>query len=298
MRREYNLELLRKEIRTNHTLREEELVYDIYDAYPDCFNSAQRLTPFEFHNQYGKRICKVKCSTQTGYLISQLPDNNFGSIADYSIDTFPKALIRTKGTEITWISNDYLRWHNKHLLSRRFVSKVLSYWSYLHEIRYSLKEGGESAIDIWCLKVKYQGSKRITYLLSGIEVKELIKDIIRETRNHNPRAFYEYSVIVDSPSKKKSDGVIVLAKNKNGKFEIVNNLYITTWKFPKYSIRYLRSVLNELDSGNYLLDVYVPIIHNLSKYPIRCTDVNSTDIYESERTTDSYDLSQYLAPQY
>lgn len=297
-RKVYNLELLRQEIKRNPTLREEQLVFDNGREYPDNFNSAQRVTPFDFYNKYGKIVCRIKGATQTGYLISLLPDNNFGSIADHSIDTVPKALVRIKGTEITYLSNDNLRYANKHLLSRRFVSKVLSYWCYLNGIKYSAKDRKNSGIEMWCLKMKYQGSKHITYLLSGIEVKELIKDIIKETRNHNPKAFYEYEVVVDNPYEPNIDGVIVLAVNKNGKLELVNNLYLVRWKFPKYSVDYLKRLLNELDSGNYFLDIYVPIIHNLWKYPIKCTDTHETDIYESEKTTDSYDLTQYLAPQY
>jgi len=281
-RKIYNMKYLKQEIETDDSIWDTQVTFRP-EIELDRRNEAQNISNIEFVNKYGKIVTEIRAKTKISRNISNLPTNNFGSIIDYySIDTAPKYFIRVKGTEITYITNEHKRWHNRFLLNRRFASKVLSFWAYLNNIRYKPSEGKESAIDIWCIPIRFNGSNKVIHLISIVEVKALIRDIIKEIRNHNPKAYYEFKLKVDKPKAYKYSKKV----SENGENYII-------WRFPKYSVEYLLKLLDILNSGE-ILDVYVPIVYDLYKYPIRCTDMNKTDVFESEKTTDDYDLTQYL----
>jgi len=243
----YNNEKLRQEIANNPILNK---YIDTTIKIPfDDLNSAQSFTPIQYVNKYGKEVSEIRAKTRISYNISKLPANHFGSVYDYSIDTLPKYFVRVKGTEITFISNENFRWQNKFLLNRRFASKILSFWAYLHDIRYKPSEGKESAIDMWCIPIKHLGSKKVIHLISIKEVRELLKDIINEIRNHNPKAYYEYEIEVNEPQ--KSD-IIVGEETPDGNIKLVKNKYIRRWSFPKYNVNYLLKLLDILNSGEIL----------------------------------------------
>lgn len=67
------------------------------------------------------------------------PSNNFGSIEDFNVDTYPASMIRCRGTEITQIERRGKTTKGKAFISRHFLSRVLMWWAYTLRIRYSWK---------------------------------------------------------------------------------------------------------------------------------------------------------------
>jgi len=92
----------------------------------DRYNEAQKLNPIEFTTKYGKIGNDIKGNTRTGRNIMRKKDNNFGSISEYNIDTLPKSFLHLKGIEKTELRQDSKTYNDIDIISRRFLSKILS----------------------------------------------------------------------------------------------------------------------------------------------------------------------------
>jgi hypothetical protein len=93
---------------------------------------------------YSRRVrgdfTHVVGNSRLGAVICKHPSYNFGSIEDFSIDTYPASMIRCKGTEITQIERQSKTYKGKAFISRHFLSRALMWWSYAMHIRYTWRE--------------------------------------------------------------------------------------------------------------------------------------------------------------
>ena len=294
------------------------------------YNEAQWINTIEYTTRYGKVYNKVYGNTRAGLIISQLPDKNFGSIGDYNINTLPSSYMRVKGIEKYELNTDGLYYKGMQVISRRFLSNILSTWCYIIGMPYKY------GIKMWCSEetqlayhkeykkeetdrgVRYKlvedKPKYKTYkMISGLEGIQMIKDILYLMRNKTPEKLMKnaekgiissqlHSVIFTLFNDKiysKKERLEHFNRIKDRLYYIFNE-YGIAWSFPKYNPNYLISIIKELQSGHYATDLYVPIIHNLKKYPIKCTDTHIKPLTDEEhqKNKDDYDLTKYIVEEY
>ena len=275
-------------------------------------NQADIMNTYDVVNRYGRLKPILKANTRTGYNISRTSMHNFGSIGDYDIDTIPLSHIKCKGTEITYMSYETKQTKNKQLISRRFLSKVLSTWCYVVGIKYKIditKENELSGIKIWGKKIPndtgiYTGKNN---MLSGNDIVLILKDLIYLTRHKDLKNIQDdiiksqvstelYNVIKYKVRKEKKSMINVVNEMKHKlyyDYQIPETDII--WTYPKYPIEYLIGLIKELQSGKYLTELLYPAINNLYQYPIKCKDtfVKPMTDKEHEKNADDYDTSQY-----
>ena len=292
--KEYNYEYLEKEMQENPKLKEQfigEKSIKMNDR-----NSAQLINTFEFVNRYGKVRSKITGTTKLVNDIIRLPSNNFGSISELNIDTLPQSYLSRAGIEKTTLNQNNKSYKNKDLINRRFASKIVQEIGYINGVRYYHTKDNNNIVNMLCRKDKFEGN--IHYYINGYEIKELILELINSIRNNNPKCFYEHELEINSPF--NIDKVIVLEKDLDTGEETIVNRYIKVWKYPRFNMEYLFGLLKELNSGKYFMDVDIPIIYDLYKYPIRCTDINTKPLTDTQhnKNKDDYDISKYLWDDY
>ena len=273
----------------------------------NTYNEAQNLNPYEFVDRWGNLRARDRGNTKIGSLISRLPIHNFGSIADYEIDTVPISIIRAKGQEVTTLKTDNKEYRNKQVISRRFLCNILKYWCYILGIRYYHKkeENHMTGLKLWAIPVKIQDD--IYEMITGDIGRKLLKDILYLTRNKN----------IDNIKEKVKEGYLsghllevfdFKSKGKNAVSfkEQLNNikdrLYYDfqikehAWSFPKYNVEYLIYTMNDLHSGNYITEMCLPVIQDMYKYPIYCKDtfIKPVSSDNHNKAKDDYDIGQYI----
>ena len=293
----------------NYTIEKEQLINKLNIPLDD-YNSAQRLHNREWITPYGKVANKQTSNTRLAYKISRLPQHNFGSIADYNIDTLPNSYLSRNGIEKFELSQTNKYYNGMSIISRRFACNILSTWAYVIGISY------KNAIKIWAKDIPQtlpNGKIKDYKMLSGEECIYMIKDLLFLIRNKSPEKILKYaqSGIISEQLFTRINGIISDSLwNKKEKYarimQIKDRLYINqqsldkVWAYPKYSVEYLISTIKLLQSGKYFTEIYVPIINNLFKYPIECKDTHTkqlTDI-EHRKARDDYDIGQYIWEDY
>lgn len=269
-------------------LIKEQLINDL--GIPlDEYHQSQKINEFTWISGYGKRITEITPNTHIGRRINELQVNHFGSVRDYDIDTLPLSYVKCKGTEITWISTRAKEFDGKYVISRRFLSKILNKWSYIVGIRYKRpsKRYEDSGIKLWAKELYVpdiiHGELREVYLLTGNDGIKMLRDILFLMRNTKYRG---------------SDQLKRILARRNDPQRIKDRLYYDyqtgnrIWSFPKFNPEMLKGYIAELNNGNYILSMGVPIIHDLWNYPIRCTDIN--ELEQVDDVMDDYDISGYI----
>jgi len=276
-------------------------------------NEAQIVNDFEYVNKYGKITVGINPNTRVAKRISQIKHLNFGCIGDLNIDTIPKGLYHLKGTEITALNTDNKEYKDIILLNRRFLSKVLKEYCIIMGIQYRAwnkrKNTDYIGINNFCIEYKDKSIKKPIHLISGVEVEQIIHLILDEMRNRNLKCFNEYRCKVNNPElpkyintphckKKISDKYLWLevavyqeitdSKGKVIPYDELNDeqtgliqRYYRAWLVPRYSWEYLNGILQELNSGDYFKDIYMPIIYDLYKFPIKNTDIRTKPLTDN-----------------
>lgn len=248
-------------------------------------NPAQLIDVLEYTNRYGKEVNEIKPNTYIADLISKLPNNNFGSVKDYNINTIPKGRYHIKGTEITQLTDNNKQYKNKSIINRRFLSKLLDEYCYINNIpyrRYKKKSKNTvNGIDLYCKKEIINGKQY--NLLSGIEGEQLIYELLYNIHHNNIKCFYEYRAEINNPE--QANEVVVLREfyiKGKIKEQLLVNEYWYSWKFPRYTEEYLYSLLDEINSGKYYKDIYIPVIEDLFKYPLKNTDIRCKPLTDKQ----------------
>jgi hypothetical protein len=291
--REYELNT-REELRENPSLKNQIRGKNLFGLIEDR-NEAQKINTYDFTDKWGRKGNSLDGCVKVNSNIIKLPSNNFGSLASYYIDTLPIGIKFMKGQEITFISQRDRICKGRAILNRRALSRMVATWGYLNGIRYYKGKSNtprhDTAIGLCCVRQKINGKEYD--LISGIEATHIIKDIKRHIREGNPKCFYEYRLEVNQSS--EADEIVVLTINRtpefkekyqdkkgNWRWKLVNSKVINAsekvkynkyWRFPRYSVEYLNGLLEELHNGDYFVNLYVPVIYNLYKYPIKCTGI-------------------------
>ena len=274
------------------------------------YNMAERINSREWTTKYGKVANKQYGNTRLGKNIARLPQHNFGSIAEYNIDTLPNSYLSRNGIEKFELSQSNKYYRGKSLISRRFLCKILSTWAYAVGITY------KQAIKLWAKDIKqytYNGKTRTYKMLSATEGQQMIKDLLFLIRNKSVQDILKYaeSGIISEHLYHRINGIINddLWDNDEKQqkiMQIKDRLYIThqlgnkVWAYPKYSAEYLISIIKDLQSGQYFTDIYIPVINNLFKYPIECKDTHLKPMTDTEhiKARDDYDIGQYIWEDY
>jgi len=320
------------EINTNPDLYDEQVLTKYIKREYEYRNEAQLINSIEWINKYGKDANRIKPNTKTANLITRKDDYTFGSVADYNIDTVPKGYYHLKGTEITELNMDNKEYRGKQLMNRRFLSNVLREYCYIMGMQYKKykkrKDREDIGISKYCIRLYDKSSKKEFDLISGVECEYLIHLIIDEMRNRNLRCFNEYRCRINNPElpkyintqqgkKKISDKYLWLEvavyqeiKNDKGKIIAYDELndeqtgliqkFYRAWLTPKFSWEYLNNLLDEINSGDYWKEIYMPIIYDLFTYPLKNTDTHlkqltNTDFNKAKSEYESavFDNLQY-----
>jgi len=272
------------------------------------------INTYNSTNRWGKVVPVLKGNTRTASRIIQLKVHNFGSISDYDIDTMPHSIVKMKGQETYTLRNDSKQNENKETISRRFAGKVLSHWCYALGIRYNAHKQEKCGIEEWCDNDTHKGQP----LISGDNLKEIIGDIIYLTRKNSPHKMYQhissgkcsthlYNIIRYRISKERKRQLEAGGDFTTKEYlpylfnQIKNRLYYDysigrfAWAYPKYSIEYLLGLRDILNSGGYYMDIAIPVVKELYKYPLKNSDVHIKPLSNEEHSQakDDYDLVIY-----
>jgi len=219
----------------------------------DSYSQADIIHSFEFPTRSG-RIKSVITSNTLAVLtaINKLPVYHFGCIHDLTIESIHGSM----GTELTLFYDSNKRFKDTLMLNGRFLSKILYAWSKALGIRY-MHPTEISASKLWC--TSYAES---TPMLTGTDAIQLLKDLIfLINKNKNTVSDILYELMLKKP-----------IENIDNRIFHVIQAYDRVWTIPIFSLQYLKSMIKELQSGRYELNMEVPIVRNLWKTPIRCTD--------------------------
>ena len=276
---EYNYALRREELKRNPTLKKNRIFKLLH---PDKMNEAQTINQYYYTDRFGKQRVKTYGNIYKAVDIANKKVWHFGSISEYHIETLPQSYLHHLKIEKITLNQDSSSYRGIDLISRRFASKIIQEWARLKGIRYYTKNKKSHALNLVCHKnniYKDEPYEDDIYTITGEELILLIEEIIMEIRDGNPRAFNEFVELVNNP--RDVDEIIVLKKSiwkdSNNKYIIEeddNPKYLKWWRFPRYNMEYLFSILKELQSGRYYLDVPIIVIKDLYHFPIKCTDLN------------------------
>ena len=244
-------------------------------------NEAQNLNIYDYIDRWGNKRHLLSGKTKIGSRIARIKPIHFGSLACYWTDSMPMGVKFIKGQDKMVIKQDHHFSRGRAILNRRALSKMLASWSYIYDVRYwsgyssnTNVNRSETAIGIWCIREEINGQEYD--LISGVEAIKILNDIIYAVRNAYPNAWYEFRMQVNNPD--EANEVVVVTEEFNAMGKLISRSekikYFCRWRFPKYNIEYLQGLIDELNSGNYYTDLYVPIIHDLFKYPIKCNDTH------------------------
>jgi len=300
-----------EDINKNKQVKVEQLIFNRgKNVSLDTYNQAQRINVYERVNRWGKVTPILKGNTFIGSNIAELPQHNFGSIGEYIVDTLPNSFICVKGVEKTEVISERTTYNGQQIISRRFICNLISTWGYITELQY------KNALKMWAKDItqricndKYKDYK----MVSGKEALQIIKDMLYLIRNNSFENIIDnmgkgiiseqlYSVI----NSILTDTTLTKQEQQDRIMRIKEKLYYNysvvdyAWAFPKYNTEYLISIIKQLQSGEYLTDMYIPIINNLKKYPIKCKDTHlkpMTDI-QHKKNRDDYDIGQYIWEDY
>jgi len=210
------------------------------------------------------------------------------------------------------------------------MSKVLSTWCYMMGIRYaetiytqdkkdkngkwiikSKRKITQQVRDMWCKRAEYvdvNGKKRVTYLLSGNDTKMMIKDMLFMIKDKNPDKMYNllksgnlsmqlYNYLSERAltDKEKFIQQIAFIKDRLYYDFQANNKAWNTIK-PIFNPDYLIGILNELDTSDFILDMGLPVVNDLYKYPLECKDTQVKPMSDEKHISNlgDYDMTQYV----
>jgi hypothetical protein len=277
----------------------------------ETYNQSEIMNVTKVKNRYGKERSIVIANTKIGRHISENKIWNFGSIGDYNVDSVPKSKVTCKGTDITTINvYDKQNRNNKQLISRRFCSKVLNFWSNMVDIPYSSKDTEKAtAITLWGTPIEYQGINEVCvqYFINGETAIKMLKDILFVLHNkpYNPDKISEqldYIITKRMNSRKikrKADTIIGDMKERIHYTYQSNSI---VWGYPKVSPNYIVKLIDSLKSGEfghilreYDIQIMVPLISNLRRYPLKCTEYHKPkDNEQHKEQKDDYAIDSYI----
>ena len=222
----------------------------------DSYSQADIIHSFEFPTRSG-RIKSVITSNTLAVLIAinKLSVYHFGCIHDLTLESIHGSM----GTELTLFYDSNKRYKDTLMLNKRFLSNILYAWSKALRIRYidSKTPKRITGVKLWC--TSYAES---TPMLTGTDAIQLLKDLIfLIDKNKKTVSDILYEIMLRKPIKDVDDRI----------FHKIQ-AYDRVWIIPIYNLIYLKSLVKELQSGKYVLDMEIPIVKNLWKTPLRCTD--------------------------
>jgi hypothetical protein len=280
-------------------------------------NPAKNINVREWTTQYGKVTNKTYGNTRIGKDIDRKIVRNFGCISDYNVDTLPNSYLSRNGIEKFEITQAGKYYNGVDIISRRFLSRVLSMWCYIVGIKYKDTKNKNNGINIWCEDINCQvttGEYKIYKMLSGNECIEMLKDLLALIRNNSLDKLMERAINHNIISDKlynvlwtiKHNNKLSDEQKQKRYYNIKNRLYYDyntkdkVWCYPKYNPEYLIGLIKDLQSGDYFTDLYVPIINDLYKYPIECKDTHLKPMSDDEHKSnkDDYDLGKYIWEDY
>jgi len=298
-------------INKNEQVKDEQLIFNRgKNVSLDSYNSSQRINVYERVNRWGKIVPILKGNTFTGSNIAELPQYNFGSIGEYIVDTLPNSFITVKGVEKTEVISEKTTHNGQQIISRRFICNLISTWGYVTGLRY------KNALKMWATDIEqklYDNKYKEYKMVSGHTAIQLIKDLLYLIRNKS------YDDIINNIGKGiiseqlyavinsiLTDTSLTKQEQQDKIMNIKNNIYYNysvcdyAWAFPKYNAEYLISLIKQLQSGEYIIDMYVPVINNLKKYPIKCKDTHLKPMTDEQhiKNRDDYDIGQYIWEDY
>lgn len=271
----------------------------------DELKQSQRLNTFDSINRFGKQVIRVVGITKTGARIMRNKHFSFGSIDDYDIDTLPIHAIRGKGQEITYLSQFSKSDGERVLISRRFMSRIISEWSHIVGLNY----GGKSkvtGIKLWGIQLP-QYSKT-TYLLTGNDCKQALKDMLLIMRNDaistldklKGKASPQLYRVIKARLSEKGSSISSIIEDMQDRLYEDYNIGRKAWSYPRIPSEYITKCIKLIDSGKYITDIYIPMIHNLRLYPLRNTDIKLKPMSDKdfEDSKKYYLINQYVAERY
>lgn len=291
----------------------------------------------EWHNRWGKLTTNIVGNTFIGASIALSRIKHFGSIGAHYIGAIPETVFHLKGTEITYITRDKLEHKGKQLIRRGFLTNVAQAWGECTNMEYirlnsdTGKREYHTTLDLWGEKIEYKLSSLHSndgfgYHLCGYNAIGMIKDLLWLYRNKalsnldkyvskGQMSVQLYNVIMSRVNQNKTIADVVNDLKINSGLYEDKILYHTSdgmtptgepyskgdiamiWSYPKYPIAYLQKILEDLTSGQYFLDVMIPIIKDTRHFPIQCKDTRVFPMTDEKhnKNKDDYDLTKFVS---
>jgi hypothetical protein len=289
-------------------------------------NSAQKTNTRGWYNIYGKLVIRSAGNTYIGDRIANLKPWHFGSLEASILEAVPEALFRLKGTEITKISSRGLKAKGKHLVRRGAITGILKKWCYITGIKYirskknadgTLSLNDMCGIKYWAIESR-NDLGGLDFLVTVDHAILMLKDFLYLIRDKNCNKLEEYANkgrisnqlynIIHARASSESttiEDVITDMKNRLYYDCIINDTNknsktygepMVTWSFPKIPVEYLLTIIQELSSGKYFRDIFIPLIKNTRLYPIKCSETRVFPIdHETHKNrVDDYDITSKM----
>jgi hypothetical protein len=284
------------------------LIHETSKPY-EQYGQTHTLNIRTHYNKYGKMVTNITANTKQADSMRQLKSKNFGCLQDLEIDTIPLSMFRGKGMEkIALYEQEKQNRKGEFLISRRFISKAISFWAYMTGMKYIISNKVDKrpyALRIWGEPRQYYGldnKAMLQFFGTGQSVISIITDFLYIIRNKK----YTPEEISPELNSQIQFQVKVMRKVKKGYKpedyikEMKDRMYYdytdesgNMWSYPKLQPDYLIGILNELMSKRYALEQEVALIYDLWNFPIKCTDMNLRPLTNEQHDAnkDDYDLS-------
>ena len=263
------------------------------------WNLAKKINP-RVRNKKGRLIHYIRSATIMADNIASTPTISFGSINQYRISTLPTSFYHLKGTEITEVFEaEYTYPDRTSIISRRFLSKILAFWSKVSKIgRYLPKPEHPNdicGVNLWCDITQTQSKRNRVYHITGHSGIQMLLDFLNLIRD-KPKKLSEQMILCqeDYANRFKTTKEIAYSKQRKALYHIYD-FADRTWMYPRINPTYLVNLIKELSSGRYDLEYPVPLIQHIHTKPLKCTDMHMiTSKDEESKVYDDYDLTQYV----
>jgi len=294
------LEFEERNPNTLDEVEEGQLINNLHIPLED-YSEAQLINTTSRTTRYGRDAVRERSNTYLGDALSMTKVLNFGSIGDFDIDSIPTSLVKCKGTVITYVSSDKHSHRQKQMVSRRFISRLMSYWSYIVNLDSNTSRGNyQLALEVWSIPINTKGkSNKDILMVNGEMAISMIRDLIFLFRNRPLKSSdvsqQLYNVVRERQFRSKKDFSSIISEMKE-RLYITRTLGDKVWAYSRIQPEYLEHLLKELVSGDYDTEILVPSILDLYKYPLECKDTHLVPMTDEQhkKNLDDYDIGQHI----
>lgn len=241
----------------------QQVINDINIPFND-YSQAQKINAWVIQTRTGRDKPVEAPNLRATLEIANLPVYHFGCMCDLEMESMGGSF----GSEFTMFYDIRKRYKETMMLNPRFLSKILYAWSKALGIRYIDRRtpNKRTGVKLWC--TSYSKS---TPLITGIDCIHMLEDIITMIK-YNSKLRIKDRGISDVLLGLVDNSTISIDDMKKNLFHVIQ-VHDRVWTIPIYNLIYIVGIINELNSGKYIMNQKIPIVKKLWNVDEKkCTD--------------------------